>query len=131
MLDLSKGILPQKKLKIQTEDEIGQITEALNELVEALKKTSFFANEIGKGNLNNHFQPLSQNDELGNALLKMQMNLKKLNEEKLLYMKQRSIALMEGQEKERTRIARELHDGIGQMLTAIRLRLNFLETEQL
>lgn len=129
LLSLSKGVLPSKALPVETEDEIGQITEALNELVEALKKTSYFANEIGKGNLDNHYHPLSEQDELGNALLQMQINLKKLNEEKSLYMKQRSIALIEGQEKERTRISRELHDGIGQMITAIRLQLNFLETK--
>ena len=130
VLSLSKGVLPRHKLEVTTTDEIGQITEALNGLVEALRETSHFADEIGKGNLNARFKPLSKDDELGNALLQMQSDLKKLNEEKLHYMKQRSIALIEGQEKERRRIARELHDGIGQMLTAIRLKINFIEKEQ-
>ena len=35
--------------------------------------------------------------------------------------KVRSASLMEGQELERKRLARELHDGIGQMLTGLRL----------
>ncbi|MGB3851957.1 MAG: PAS domain S-box protein [Tunicatimonas sp.] len=38
-------------------------------------------------------------------------------------------ALIEGQEAERRRIARELHDGLGQSLTAIRLHLNALESD--
>jgi two-component system, NarL family, sensor kinase len=130
VLDLSKGILPKAKLRSNTNDEIGQITASLNKLVDAIKLTSNFANEIGQGNLNTHFKPLSQYDELGNALLQMRFNLKKLNEENLQLMKQRSNALLDGQEKERVRIARELHDGIGQMLTAIRLKLNSIEQEQ-
>nr|WKN34598.1 PAS domain S-box protein [Tunicatimonas sp. TK19036] len=38
-------------------------------------------------------------------------------------------ALIEGQELERKRIAKELHDGLGQSLTAIRLHLNALESD--
>jgi PAS domain S-box-containing protein len=38
-------------------------------------------------------------------------------------------ALIEGQEAERRRIAQELHDGLGQSLTAIRLHLNALESD--
>ncbi len=41
--------------------------------------------------------------------------------------KLRSLSLLQGQEEERKRLARELHDGIGQLLTAIRLKLNSLE----
>jgi signal transduction histidine kinase len=36
---------------------------------------------------------------------------------------------MEGQEKERSRIIRELHDGVGQLLTVINLRLEALEDD--
>ncbi len=36
-------------------------------------------------------------------------------------------AMMQGEEKERTRIARELHDGIGGMLTAINMNLSALQ----
>lgn len=38
----------------------------------------------------------------------------------------RTIALLEGQEEERKRLARELHDGVGQLLTGIRLQLDCL-----
>lgn len=130
VLNLSKGILPKQKLVVSSSDEIGQMTEALNQLVEALKTTSYFANEIGQGNLSAEYNPLSEQDELGNVLLQMRDDLRRLNEEKVHFMKQRSIALLEGQEKERRRMARELHDGIGQMLTAIRLKTNSMEQEQ-
>lgn len=36
-------------------------------------------------------------------------------------------AMMEGEEKERSRIARELHDGIGGMLAAVQMRLSTLQ----
>jgi PAS domain S-box-containing protein len=38
----------------------------------------------------------------------------------------RIAALIEGQEKERSRIAKDLHDGLGQMLNAIKMNINLL-----
>jgi len=38
-------------------------------------------------------------------------------------------ALVEGQESERTRVSRELHDGLGQLFTAIKLNLQELTSE--
>ena len=40
--------------------------------------------------------------------------------------KQRMAALIEGQEKERNRIAKDLHDGLGQMLNAIKMNANVI-----
>ena len=37
---------------------------------------------------------------------------------------------MEGQENERKRIVRDLHDGVGQLLTGIRLRVQMMEHEE-
>jgi PAS domain S-box-containing protein len=47
----------------------------------------------------------------------MQLNFKKEKEVEKL----KAMALMEGQENERLRISREIHDGIGQMMTAIKI----------
>jgi signal transduction histidine kinase len=44
--------------------------------------------------------------------------------QKMLLQKQKLEAIIEGEEKERTRIAKDLHDGIVQNLTAIKLKLN-------
>ncbi len=41
----------------------------------------------------------------------------------LNFEKERLAALLEGQEKERSRIAKDLHDGLGQMLTAIKMNI--------
>ena len=41
----------------------------------------------------------------------------------------RMAALIEGQEKERARIAKDLHDGLGQMLNAIKMNIRFLHND--
>jgi PAS domain S-box-containing protein len=52
----------------------------------------------------------------------------KVAHERLLkdFEKKHVAALMEGQEQERSRIARDLHDGLGQMLNAIKMNINLL-----
>ncbi len=74
LLDLSKGIFPTKTLK-ERSDEIGEMTNALNRLVLGLKSTKDFANAVGGGQFSTNYEPLSQEDELGHALLKMRDDL--------------------------------------------------------
>lgn len=83
LLSMGKGILPSQKIKEGT-DEIGQMSVAMNQLVAGLKEISDFSNEIGKGNFNKSFTPLSKDDMLGNSLLRMRDDLKNasLEEEK-------------------------------------------------
>lgn len=85
LLKMSKGILPEKEMKVKN-DEIGEMSNALNELIKGLKSTSEFSLEIGKGNFNMDFQPLSEHDTLGNSLINMRKDLmaaaKKENERK-------------------------------------------------
>ncbi len=78
LLDMSKGILPAIN-EYKRNDEIGEMTEALNEHVLALKRTSEFAKEIGMGNFQTDFEPLGESDTLGNALIDMRTNLKDAN----------------------------------------------------
>jgi putative methionine-R-sulfoxide reductase with GAF domain len=74
------GILPREKLKTRN-DEIGDMSSALNDLIDSFKKFTSFAKEIGKGNYDADFEPLSEQDDLGNALLEMRDNLKNAAEE--------------------------------------------------
>lgn len=127
--ELSKGILPDKITRSGSRDETGEMMEAMIELVDALKRTTVFAYEIGAGNFPEKFQPLSDKDELGMALIQMRDKLRALKEQEQHFIRERSAALLEGQEQERKRVARELHDGIGQMLTVIKLRMNLLEED--
>lgn len=63
------------ELYYDSEDEIGEMTHALNSLIENLNETAVFAKEIGKGNYDVQFKPLSDDDILGNSLIEMRNNL--------------------------------------------------------
>ncbi len=78
--NMSKGILPRKKMK-ETGDEIGDMAAALNDVVKGLRSTTKFSVEIGKGNFDSSYTPLSDEDDLGNALLDMRDSLKSAKEE--------------------------------------------------
>lgn len=80
LLSMAKGVNPDKKIN-EGKDEIGQMSVALNALVNALKEISSFARAIGKGNFDKEFSPLSEKDELGNSLISMRDELKKASDE--------------------------------------------------
>lgn len=80
LLVLGQGKLPPKK-KENTSDEIGQMSDALDNLIEGLEQTSEFAQAIGKGDFKSKFTPLSKEDALGNSLLIMRENLAEVYEE--------------------------------------------------
>lgn len=83
IINLSKGILPDsnKSTKKFSHDEIGEMGYAVEELVEGLRATSDFAENIGKGNYKTEFTPLSEQDVLGNSLIGMRDNLQKVAED--------------------------------------------------
>jgi two-component system NarL family sensor kinase len=126
---LSKGVSPKEKPIITSTDEIGLMAKSVEELMEGLERTKKFASEIGAGNFNTNFATLSEHDELGNALIAMRQELQTFHEREIRSARERAAALLEGQEKERTRIINELHDGVGQLLTAIRMRVDALDTD--
>ena len=75
--DLAKGDIDEsKRITIKTQDEIGEMGKSVNTLIDGLNKTANFAKEIGKGNLNQEFELLSDKDVLGNSLLEMRKSLK-------------------------------------------------------
>ena len=75
--DLSLGkIYKSRKLNINSNDEIGEMAESLYTFTQGLHRTADFANEIGKGNLDAKFEPLSEEDVIGNSLLNMRESLK-------------------------------------------------------
>jgi len=80
--DLAKGKIDKhKKLKVTTSDEIGQMAQSLNTVIDGLNSTTYFAHQIGIGNLSAEFTPLSEDDLLGNALLDMRKSLQSALEE--------------------------------------------------
>lgn len=75
LLMMGKGILPKERIADRN-DEIGEMSLALNDLVNGMTRTTQFANEIGSGNFDSYYLPLSSSDTLGAALLKMREDLR-------------------------------------------------------
>jgi signal transduction histidine kinase len=101
-------------------NEIGDMFNALENLKESLQGAVKFSNEIGEMNLNSKYLPKSESDSLSISLIKMR---DKLIEFRNYENKNRLITkrlLVEGLENERRRLSRELHDGIGPLLTSLK-----------
>ncbi len=75
LLSMARGILPSKHIKNRN-DEIGEMSVALNSLVDSMKLTTEFAREVGGGNFDSYYKPLSTQDSLGHALIKMREDLR-------------------------------------------------------
>ncbi len=79
---MAKGnISSDMKLKIETQDEIGEMSNALNTTIDGLNQKVEFASNIEMGNLESDLQALSSEDILGNALIDMRNSLRHASEE--------------------------------------------------
>ncbi|MFL5763838.1 MAG: SpoIIE family protein phosphatase [Bacteroidia bacterium] len=72
---MGRGVLPKERIK-DRKDEIGEMSLALNDLVDGMGRTTEFAKQVGSGNFDSHYRPLSKDDTLGAALLKMREDLR-------------------------------------------------------
>lgn len=75
LLSMGRGVLPTDRIKDRN-DEIGEMSIALNDLVDGMARTTQFAKQVGSGNFDSHYRPLSKDDTLGAALLKMREDLR-------------------------------------------------------
>lgn len=75
--------------------------------------------QLALGNLPPKPVVVNTTDEIG----KVAQAVNALVEREIKLVRDRTAALLEGQENERKRITLELHDGVGQLLTAVRLRV--------
>ena len=74
LLSMGLGILPKERIQI-TSDEVGEMGVALNDLIQSMEQTTEFAKETGAGKFDANYKPLSKDDSLGHALLKMRDDL--------------------------------------------------------
>ncbi|GAB1445689.1 MAG: PAS domain-containing protein [Cyclobacteriaceae bacterium] len=77
---VSKGKFVEVTLK-KGKDEIGRMAEAIQNMLTGLKSKVEFAENIGKGNYSSKFELLSEDDTMGEALIRMRDNLNKAAEE--------------------------------------------------
>lgn len=74
LLSMGLGVLPKERIDYRT-DEIGEMGGALNSLIESMESTTEFAKQTGSGNFDASYKPLSDQDSLGLALVKMRDDL--------------------------------------------------------
>jgi PAS domain S-box-containing protein len=81
IVKMGRGELVEDKKTKFGNDEIGEMSIAMDKLVTGLKATTTFAKNIGDGKYDSEFKPLSDHDVLGNALLEMRTNLARVADE--------------------------------------------------
>lgn len=74
LLQLGRGVFPRARI-VSRNDEIGDMSRALTGLVEGLKRTTDFSHALAAGDFKAEYQPLSNEDVLGHALLMMRKEL--------------------------------------------------------
>ncbi|MEM6642352.1 MAG: methyl-accepting chemotaxis protein [Bacteroidota bacterium] len=77
LLQMSEGQIADL-INIKSQDEIGKMSHGLNTLIESFRTLSSFANEIEKGNFDEEFESKGEMDVLGNSLVSMRKNLKRV-----------------------------------------------------
>lgn len=79
---MSRGEL-SAEMRVQhiTNDELGEMGDAINKTLDGLIHKERFAEEIGKGQLDTNLELMSEDDLLGKSLVNMRDSLKKADEE--------------------------------------------------
>jgi hypothetical protein len=77
--ELAMGRYP--KAQVRNKDEIGDMSRSLNVVINALQDAATFAENVGTNKFDTRFEPLSEDDRLGNALVSMRNNLKRIADE--------------------------------------------------
>lgn len=75
LVHMSRGVLTHDPVQ-KRNDEIGEMSVALGSLLASMRQTTEFANQVGSGNFDSYYKPLSEDDTLGYTLLKMRDDLR-------------------------------------------------------
>ena len=74
LIYMGRGAPLEKKVEA-TGDEIGEMAVAVNRLADGLSRTREFSLQVGQGQFEAEYTPLSEDDALGQAILKMRDDL--------------------------------------------------------
>jgi len=148
LLGVSKNALNRPISEILTTDEGQQ--EYLREILKSNRKNVIRNEEIKITRSNDRYVwldmsvvPMHQSSRQQSILIlcsditerkKNQLKVGQLTqqnfEERMLQKKEQASQIVEGQEEERKRIAKDIHDGIGQMLTALKFNIESIDMDQ-
>ena len=119
--NMTRGNYDFKIVNTYPTKEINEMFVALEKLQKSINEAIQFSSEIGNMNMKAKYQLSGEGDLLGKSLVLMQEKLKEYenaeNVSRLLAKK----SLIEGQENERKRLSKDLHDGLGPLLTSLKL----------
>ena len=121
---LARGEFAAGPPRVSRIREIQHMTASLHELTQALSQTARFAQHMGRGQFDAVYTPLGPQDELGHSLLTIRDQMLQLNAQKDQLERETKQLLVNTQETERERIARDIHDGIGPLLTTVKLNVS-------
>ena len=125
LLHMGRGMLPDRKVRV-TSDEIGDMALAVNRLAEGLARTQRFSQEVGGGDFDTPYEPLSDDDALGKALLQMRSSLA-ANERELEGKVEERTEELAQQKARAEEILSDLQDSISY---ALRIQQAILPSEQ-
>ncbi len=109
--------------------EFQEMFEALNKLIASLNEAVTFAKAVGSGEFDKGYMLLGPDDTLGKALIQMRDDLVSFRKKEEEYKIGIQRSILQGQEDERKRLSRELHDGLGPLLTSLRMNVSMANLE--
>src|SRR5690606_31547996 len=123
---------PTEKMRVSN-DEIGEMAIALNNMVEGFRRTTEFSRQVGSGNFDYHYQPLSSEDTLGHALLKMRDDLaenERILEQKVVERTEEVVRQRDEIERQRLKLEELYKDVTDSIRYAKRLQDSILPPER-
>ena len=125
VLYMGQGKEPDGPVPI-TPDEIGDMAVAVNRLAEGLHRTRVFSQAVGSGDFTSPYEPLSEEDSLGHALLSMRDDLATTERELEMKVENRTAEMSEQKQR-----AEELYGDLRASINyALRIQEAILPTKK-